>query len=355
MEKDNVQNFVDDPLQDISKDDFVTITEEAAAAEETATTEEAAETEEAATAEEAVSKEETAASNETAEAIAGISEQCALILKAIKKDEVHDTQVNNLQKRCQEYEEGIVYSRIKGTIQALIKLREDTRRNCKRVEKDQDSDENCLEDWEFDLDLLQQVADDCLVPKVETDTADEIDPSVLAELEAEAKAVAERFGNSEKKPLADWTTERLRLAMVYERLVSHYNALLQIVDTLQTRVQTLCRISDGAIVTQIKQRVQNLHDELAADSTDPLSARDYLTLLDRMIDGMAQILTEYGVVIDATPGDVYDPQTQKAQKVVETTDPELSGIIKERLTERYSYGGVVIFQEKVIVYKYKAN
>ena len=317
MEKDNIQEIVDETLKELLRDDS------AAEAEQETVEEEAAPVEEPVTEESNEPAEETECSKEpdaTAEALAGISEQCALILKTIKKDETHDTQVNNLQKRCQEYEEGIVYSRIKGIVQALIKLREDTRRNRNRVEKDLDSDENCLEDWEFDLDLLQQVADDCLVPKVNEEPAEEIDPAVLEELKAEANAVAESFGGSEKTPLKDWSTEQLRLAMVYEKLVAHYDALLRMVDTMQARVQTLCRISDGAIVAQIKQRVQGLHDELAAEAADPLSCEAYLALLNRMMDGMAEILAEYGVVVDNAPGDAYDALTQKVQKVVETED-----------------------------------
>lgn len=289
-----------------------------------------------------------------AEAIAALSEQCLQILRALKKDETHDTQVNNLQKRCLEYEDGIVYARVKSVLQALIKLREDVRRNRGRVEQHLDNEADRLEDWRFDMELLQQIADDCVIPEEQPVPDEAPDAELLLQLKAEAEAVAKNFCGSEKAPLAEWQTERLRLAMVYEHLVTRYDTLLQIVATQQARVEALCRICNGEIVRQIQDQVQGLCHTLEEKVGDTLTTAAYFDRMCDMIDGMAEILTAYGVVIDQTPGEVFVPLTQKVQRVIETDDPELAGHIKERLTDRYTYGKTVIFMEKVTVYKYRA-
>lgn len=306
--------------------------------------------------EDAVRDEEAACENHEvadAEAIAAISEQCLQILRALKKDETHDTQVNNLQKRCLEYEDGIVYARVKGTLQALIKLREDVRRNRNRVEKDLENDADCLEDWRFDMELLQQIADDCVVPAEEPVQDEAPDAELLSQLKAEADAVAKQFGGSEKAPLADWQSERLRLAMVYEHLVSRYDTLLQIVNAQQARIDALCRLCNGEIVRQIRDRVRELCDSLEEKVGEALSTAAYFDRMNDMMDGIAEILIAYGVVIDQTPGDLFVPLTQKVQRTVETDDPALARCVKERLTDRYTYGKTVIFMEKVTVYKYR--
>lgn len=289
------------------------------------------------------------------ELLQSISDSCALILKMLKKDETHDKQVNNLQRRCLQYEEGLVYSNIKGTVQSLIKLREDTKRNRTRIIQNNDTQVDYLEDWTFDLEQLQQIAEDSFIN--ESDEALQECPSEedLDQLKSVGRSVIAEVDRSasENTRSMPYSTEQFRLSLICDNLLSRYDLLLQTIDILEQRAQALCRMCDSHVSKSMKEEVLRLHDDFVAERPESLSVDDYAELLDCMTDGVAQLLTQYGISINSTEGTLFDASKQKVKRIVATDDPTLSGQIKERFTEEYSYNGTIIYQEQVSVYKYK--
>ena len=291
------------------------------------------------------------------ELLQSISDSCALILKMLKKDETHDKQVNNLQRRCLQYEEGLVYNNIKGTVQSLIKLREDTKRNRTRIIQNPDIQADYLEDWTFDLDQLKQVAEDSFITQSDETSQEGPSEEDLDQLKSVKRSVTAEIDRDEGENARamPYSTEQFRLSLICDNLLSRYDLLLQTIEILEQRAQALGRMCDSHIARGMREKVLRLHDGFIAERPEALSVDDYAELLDRMTDGIAQLLVQYGVSINSTEGILFDASKQKVKRIVATDDPTLSGQIKERFTEEYSYNGTIIYQEQVSVYKYKAN
>jgi|GEM_PF-1574768 len=67
---------------------------------------------------------------------------------------------------------------------------------------------------------------------------------------------------------------------------------------------------------------------------------------------MENILTDRGVFIGHFPFESLNTTHQRIVEVVPTDDPELNGMVADRLSDGYKMGDRVLYKEKVAVYKY---
>jgi len=292
------------------------------------------------------------------------------IATLLRYNKTKDESIQRLSAEVQKYREGFAFSALKPFINALITLREDCRKSVRDAKQFALDDEKAkkyiaylVSDFEEmfaniglernggSISINGKPLSGLTQPKAQsaepsTDEQENDGPPQTLICAGQIKNMPELIEYLDKGEAA------IRLALQDRAAVDK---------TIQEYIALTARIDAEhyfALAAPVSRQLYALYDSISARSQpaggysgDALMGL-YNAVLEEAVNGIEDILTGAGVVIETLDG-VFDTQKHKLLKTIPSNEEKLDRVIVNTYTDCYSYDGKVVYQSKVDVYKFQ--
>jgi len=289
------------------------------------------------------------------------------IATLLRYNKTREETIQRLSAEVQKYREGFAFSALKPFINTLISFREECRKSQRDAIQYAIDDEKAKKYIAFLVDDFAQMLINIGLERSENTITINKRPLI------DNVGTAFMLSDCHYEPTTDDTALILtnaepvnNISQLYKYLNTTESTILSIIKDKATTDQTIAELSTIAkrtdaehylaLVAPISRQLFVLQDCLTKMSqpTEETPLKQYDRILTYIIDKIETTLTEVGVQIEtATLDSAFDPQKQKIQKTIVTTDEALDRTIANCITNCYIYEGKVIYQSRVDVYKYQ--
>jgi len=292
------------------------------------------------------------------------------IATLLRYNKTKDESIQRLSAEIQKYREGFAFSALKPFINALIALREECRKSIRDAKQFAPDNEKAKKYIDFLVSDFEEMLSNVSLER--NDNSISINGKPLSgitqpRVSPEAPLADEQKDNESSK--ISLVAEQIKSVSDLIECLNKSEAAIRLAlqdktaadKTIQEYIALTARTDAEhylALAAPVAKKLYALYDKVSTDnksagnnSGDAL-VKLYNTVLEKIINGIEDILTNAGVIIETLDG-VFDTQKHKLVKTIPSNDEKLERVIANIYTDCYSYDGKVIYQSKVDVYKYQ--
>jgi len=293
------------------------------------------------------------------------------IAALLRYNKTKDESIQRLSVEVQKYREGFAFSALKPFINALIALREDSRKSIRDAQQFALDDAKTKKYLEYLIsDFEEMLANIGLERKDNSITINGKQLSAMMrpkELPVKSSITEPKNeGPSQTFVCAEAIKNTSDLVKYLNKAEDAIRLALQdraVVDKTIQEYVALAACTDAehyfALVAPMSRQLYALYDNIsdkvkpAGDCSGDALIDLYNAVLNEVMEKIAIILTEAGMIIETeTLNGVFDTQKNKLQKTIPTNDERLDRTIANTYTDCYTYDGKVVYQSRVDVCKF---